>query len=132
MVSSQRSSLEPLSPPQEFETWAGYRRSLATLSPDQLISLLTTINGQLQEDRIRRMESILSSSQSLEGALDRPVLSSTRLATQHSPMDRGVPPSTFQQPSAVDLLSASQRLGPKLAQRLMLASARATSRREVE
>jgi len=132
MASSPRTSLEPLTPPQEYRTWDGYRQALATLSPEQLMGLLTSINGQLQEERARQMASTLASSQSLEGALDRPVLSSTRMATQRSPMDRGTPPSTFRPPSAVDLLSSSQRLGPKLAQRLMLASARATSRRESE
>lgn len=132
MASSQRRGLQPLSPPQEYRTWDGYRRALAALSPTQLMELLTSINGQLVAERERQMSSILASSQSSVEALDRPVLSSTRMATQRSPMDRGALPSTFPQPSAVDLLSASQRLGPKLAQRLMLASARATSRREAE
>lgn len=132
MASWQRTSLEPLSLPQEHQTWQGYRQALATLSPQQLMELLTTINGQLTMERERRMASILSSSPSLSEVLDQPVLSSTRMATQRSPMDRGVPPSTFPQPSAVDLLASSQRLGPKLAQRLMLASARAVRRREAE
>ena len=132
MASSRRRGLEPLTPPQEYDTWDGYRRALASLSPPELMALLATINTGLTAERERRMASILTSSPSMAEALDRPVLSSTRMATQRSPMDRGVPPSQFQQQSAVDLLASSQRLGPKLAQRLMIASARAQSRREAE
>jgi len=132
MASSRRRGLEPLTPPQEYGTWDGYRRALASLSPSELMALLATINTGLTAERERRMASILTSSPSMAEALDRPVLSSTRMATQRSPMDRGVPPSQFQQQSAVDLLASSQRLGPKLAQRLMIASARAQSRREAE
>lgn len=132
MDSSRRTSLERLSPSHEFQAWQGYAEALSRLSTTQLMELLTSINGQLVAERERQMSSILASSRSSEEALDRPVLSSTRTATPRSPMDRGVPPSQFRPPSAVDLLSASQRLGPKLAQRLMIASARAQSRREGE
>lgn len=132
MDSSRRTSLEPLSPPQEYQTWGGYRQALARMSTPQLMELLATINGQLAAERDRRLSSILGLSSTVTEGLDQPVLSSTRMATQHSPMDRGAPPSTFPQPSAVDLLASSQRLGPKLAQRLMLASARAVQRREAE
>ena len=131
MDSSRRTSLERLSAPQEHRTWDGYRKALASLTPEQLMSLLATINSQLDAERDRRMSSILLSSPS-SGDLDRPVLSSTRRETRPSPTDRGAPPSTFRPPSAVDLLSANQRLGPRLAARLMIASARAQSRRESE
>jgi hypothetical protein len=123
------STQAPKSPtPSEVEeAWAGYERSLSRLSNDQLLSLLTTLNSQLQEQATSSISTTLLAS--LEAA-DRPVLSSTPTATlsDYPPMDRGVRASPQQQPGALDLLARSRRLGPRVAGKLVLAQARAARR----
>jgi hypothetical protein len=102
------------------------------MSPDQLLAHLTQINAAMEADRQTRMASLLASRSEHLSSLDQPVLSSTATATRPSPMDRAAAPSPSPALSAVDLLASSQRLGPKLAQRLLMASARAQARRSTE
>lgn len=132
-------SLTELQPPDSRaaieRTFAGYKKTLESLSPDQLMEHLTAINGQLELQQRALVSAVLSPSEVLSASiasLDRPVLRSTPTAIQ-SPQPRGlaaqVSPSHLP-PRAVDLLASSSRLGPRLAAKLVAASARSRSMRE--
>jgi hypothetical protein len=118
-------------PAARRRTWQAYQRWLAMLDQQQLASHLTEINAQLQSQATAR---ILSTSQALSDyrqTVDRPVVSSTPTASPSSLMDRAREPFPGSPaPDALSLLSSSQRLGPRLAARLVLASARAAARKD--
>lgn len=115
---------------REIETmFDGYRQSLSLLTPEQLMEHLSRVNGLLQDqsnnlltgtlwqashsaiDRLDQAQEPMSMSQS-EAAPDRPT--SPRLP----------PPST-----AISLLAGTGRIGPRLAAKLVVSSARAQSQR---
>ena len=60
--------------------------------------------------------------------LDQPVVRSQTMDAPSRPADHERRPSHQSQPTAVDLLISGRRMGPRLAQKLTLASARARSR----
>lgn len=125
------SSLPELGPPDSEEairrSFEGYRMSLASLTPDQLMAHLTQINLALQEQARASLAATVSEplSDYLE-KIDRVVLRSTPSEIQ-SPSPRGLAaqgsPSS-RPPSPLDLLASSNRLGPRLAAKLVVASAR--------
>jgi hypothetical protein len=121
----------PQSDEAEAQIWAGYRTALASLTIPQLMDRLAEINRQQQALSLSMGLPQASSLSTFTEALDRPVLSSMGMATPvGSPsMDRGSAPSPSPQQSPLDQLAASRRLGPRLAERLALAGARAEARR---
>jgi hypothetical protein len=56
--------------------------------------------------------------------IDQPVLQSRRTGDPSRPADRGLPPSQRSQPGALDLLISGRRIGPRLAAKLVQASAK--------
>lgn len=131
---------QPNNPEALARTWDGYRQTLLTMArrPDGirlLLEHLTTINSQLQAERERQMALVTSAPLSAYiSNLDQLVLRSTpRERQSRSPRDRAAPASPRSpQPSPLDLLSRSNRLGPRLAAKLVAASARAEANRRKE
>jgi hypothetical protein len=123
----------PSTDEEEARIWTGYRQALSHLTIPQLMDRLAEINRQQQILTASLGQAQQSSPLSLSTfveALDRPVLSSMGMASPPAPsMDRGSPPSPFPQPSPLDQLAASRRLGPRLAERLARQAARAEARR---
>jgi hypothetical protein len=116
---------DPLTPALAEQTWRSYQQTLAKIGsqPDgmeRLSALLTEVSAQLQLEQRQLLTQTLSDYTSTQ---DRLVLRSTEKAVR-SP-DRPAPPqAASRQPAAWELLSASRRLGPRLAQKLTLAEAR--------
>ena len=106
------------------DDWSALSRAYARMSPEQLLSHLTGINAQLQAQNrsmiSRTLEDVVSD-------LDRPVPRRQATVDPYQPPDRGHPPSQSQtrSPSALDLLASHERIGPRLATKLMKASAKA-------
>lgn len=111
------------------QTWTSYRQGLAVLGsqPDgmeRLNALLAVVSGQIETQARDLTSQTLSEYASNR---DNPVSRSTRTVAR-SP-DRSDPRQTpSRQPEPWELLSASRRLGPRLAQKLTLAESRRSSR----
>ena len=114
-----------------------YQRTLERMSQDQLRAELTRINALLeQQSRMAIRETIEhGTSVALSDwiqSLDRPVLRSTapELPSSNSARGRAAQASPRSRPpSPLDLLAKSARMGPRLAAKLVAASARSASRR---
>lgn len=128
----------PLPPPGRNDpdrSWEAYRWALSRLTIPELLEHLTRINAA-QEAQARSLTattaaSLPSLADSLS-SLDRIAPGPTAPASPW-PTDRGGGPSPASpQPSAVDRLAATAKLGPRIAARLLLASARAQRRRADE
>ena len=109
-------------------TWQSYQRWLASQTQEQLADHLTGINAALQAQSTTLLTSQLLSD--YHRTIDQPVLSSMPMELPSSLTERAreLSPAS-QRPDALALLSQSQRLGPRLAARLVLASARAQARK---
>lgn len=122
---------DPITPGLVEETWDSYRRALAEMAsaPDgisRLTTLLTDVSARLEAENRTVLSQTLSE---YAEQRDRLVLRSTPTAGRSpAPNDRGRPP-TSPQPAPWELLSASRRLGPRLAQKLTIAQARREARR---
>lgn len=107
-----------------------YEQSLKSLTIPQLHSLLAQINGQLQAQATASVTALLTERLAQES---QPLERSTRMPTRSSPpMDRGQAPSPSRPPSPLELLVSGNRIGPRLAGRLVLSSARAVARSREE
>ncbi len=93
-------------------------------SAEELLAELTKINGLLAT----QTRSVVTQ-QMRPPDLDQPVIRSQTTVAPSRPAD--LEPQRFRppQPSALDLLISGHRMGPRLAQKLAMASARARSRR---
>lgn len=101
--------------------WAAVERAYSQMPRERLLEELTRINSLLGH----QTRSVVSANlqQHLE-SIDQPVLRSQRTADPSQPPDRGRPPSQRSQPGALDLLISGRRIGPRLAAKLVQASAR--------
>jgi len=108
------------------ETWASYRRALEMTAQgpgglDRLFAHLTEVSARLEtETRSAISQTLLRYAESQ----DQLVLRSTPRAARSPGPDRAAQPPSSPRPSPLDLLSARQRWGPRLAQKLVLAEAR--------
>ncbi len=105
------------------DAMAGYQRALPYLSNAELMSQLATINAALESQARESLTSVLLSD--YRRTLDQPVLRSPTEGTPSQPADRATPPSPYRPPSPAELLAAAPRTGPRLAARLLAASAKA-------
>lgn len=130
--------LPSLNPPETEEaierTFRGYRMWLQTQTPEQLASHAAELSARLEDQARASLGQVIGQPPQLSDwltSLDRVSFRSTPTATRpSSPRDRGQEPSlSSRQPSPMDLLASSQRLAPKIAARLVAASARAEARR---
>jgi hypothetical protein len=104
--------------------WKTLERAYAGWSADQLIAELTKINALLAT----QTRSVVTN-QMQPPDLDQPVIRSQTMDAPSRPADLEPLRSRPPQPSALDLLISGQRMGPRLAQKLAMASARARARR---
>lgn len=102
--------------------WQAVERAYRSMSPERLLEELTRINSLLGH----QTRSVVSAnlSQYLMHDLDQPVQRSPRTADLSRPADREPRPSQKSQPGALDLLITGRRIGPRLAAKLVQASAR--------
>ncbi len=116
----------PSDPAEERRLWGTYRAALSQMSLAQLMAHASQNAALLQAQAHATTSEMLSEYQR---AKDNPVLPRASMAPRSS-ADRPEPASRqSQQPSSLDLLSSSRRLGPALATKLIVASARAANRR---
>lgn len=120
---------QPMDDPDLYRTFAGYRMALARMTPEQLLAHLTSINAALAQEAREATARAIYPTSGPTSSLDSPVGSMTMEPPSSSPMDRGARPSLSRPPSPLELLSGSRRLGPRLAARLVAASAAAQARR---
>jgi len=112
------------SPPETVGEWAAVEKAIARMTPDELMTRLEHVNGLLSQQRRSLVTSELTSAVQ---ELDRPVLRPTREERSSPSRDRGQsssPTSPRPSPGALDLLISSRRVGPRLAARMVQASAR--------
>jgi len=116
--------LEPDLPMSErLPDWKMVERAYEGMSRERLLAELTRINEALATQTRSAV------TQQLMPDLDQPVIRSQRTADPSRPPDRGHPPSQTPPPGALDLLISGHRMGPRLASKLALASARSRTRR---
>lgn len=114
------SRLEPDLPMSDrLPDWSTIERAYERMDRDQLLAELTRINGLLAT----QTRSVVSANVQLPD-LDQPVLRSPRMAAPSRPSDHERRASRPSPPTALDLLISGGRMGPRLATKLMLASAR--------
>lgn len=107
------------------QTFESYQRSLAMIASqpggtERLFGLLTEVSARLEAQTRSAISQTLSEYASSRDTL---VPRSTPKDVRSRPSDRSASiPSP--QPSAIDLLSTSSRLGPRLATKLILSAAR--------
>lgn len=123
---------QPADDPNLLRTFRGYRAALATMSLEQLMAHSADLAARIEFEQRRLLASAISSPLStLTLSIDNPVIRSPRTVPRPSDSpDRGRPPSPSLRPSqsAVDLLAASKRLGPRIAAKLALHEARRPDR----
>lgn len=129
MTDSRRSSYSQPDPPLNEallrQTMASYQRGLAELATqpggmERLNALLLEVSSAIEK---QSREVISETLLAYQAKADQPVTRSTRAAARYQ--DRpGQPTARSPQPAPWELLSASKRQGPRLAQKLILAEAR--------
>lgn len=123
------SPLPHLTGPELAEAWTEYEQALARMpgSPSERIStlhgLLADVSARLEAEQRSLVSRTLSD---YATQADQPVIRRTRTERQ-SPADRGALASSPQR-AAWELVPEAKRLGPRLAQKLVLASTRAARR----
>ena len=118
MVSRQVPDLLTNGPPLDLQK---VQRAYEGMSQDQLLAELTRINEALA----RQTRSVVTQNIQAVSGLDQPVVRSPRMDAPSRPADPDPQRSRPSQPTALDLLISGRRMGPRLAQRLAMASARA-------
>jgi len=117
--------LEPDLPMSErLPDWKILERAYEGWSSERLLEELTRINALLAT----QTRSVVTANIQ-QPDLDQPVIRSPKMADLSRPPDHDRQRSQTPQPTAVDLLIGGKRMGPRLAQKLTLASARARTRR---
>lgn len=114
-------------------SYQGFQQALRQMSPSQLLELSTRQAAMIQTETAALLQSTLSTLSGYSESQDQPVLSRASTAIPspdpNRPTDRGAPASPIRQPGALDRLAESRRLGPRLAARIVLHSARSEARR---
>jgi len=101
--------------------WRKVERAYAGMSQEQLLTELTRINEALA----RQTRSVVTANIQQVSGLDQPVVRSPRMDALSRPADHEARRSQPSKPTALDLLISGRRMGPRLAQKLAAASARA-------
>lgn len=129
------SSLLPSSATEEAieAGFARYQTALQGMDRSTLLRHLTEINGQLEAQRSSILSNVLAPTAGLSDfltAIDRPQHRSIETDPRSSPRGREAQASPRSRPPGpLDLLAGSSRLGPRLAAKLVAASARASAKR---
>ncbi len=108
---------------ERLPDWKMVERAYEGMSQDRLLEELTRINGLLAT----QTRSVVT--QQIQPDLDQPVIRSQKMDVPSRPPDHERRPSPPSQPGALDLLISGHRMGPRLARKLTLASARARTKR---
>jgi len=126
MASPLLPSFPPLREPDLIPQLAAYSKALEKLTIPQLLSLANEIAAAQQA---QAQGALLQTLSDYHRMTDSPVLRSTPPGSPSLPSDRPAPPSSSPRPQAWELLSNSNRLGPRLAAKLVVSSVRSQSRR---
>ncbi len=110
---------------ERLPDWKMVERAYEGMSRDRLLAELTRINEALAT----QTRSVVSQQITYQPDLDLPVIRSQKTEGPSRPPDHERRPSQPSQPGALDLLISGHRMGPRLARKLTLASARARTRR---
>ena len=125
----------PLTADDLAQSYAGYRKGLATLTIPELMELSTRQAQAIAESQASMLSRLLPAS-SPTSDLDEPVIRSMPTATPSSGRepDRGRPASPSPRQSSLELLGLKRggRMGPRLGAKLLIADARAQARRREE
>lgn len=126
---------DPLPPPPDTPaavdaTMQSYKRALEQIArqPDaieRLSRLAIAVSAELQK---QSSSSITQTLLTYASQKDSPVSRSTRTAARSPSPDRAAPQESRPRPAAWELLGSRQRMGPRLAQKLILAEARRGNR----
>lgn len=123
----------PLDPAEIASAFEGYQQTIQTMPRDQLLAELARVNGLLESQSSNLLTSQLwQASHSAIDRLDQPP-EPTSMTTGSSRFDAD-PERPASRPSpepsrAISLLAGTGRLGPRLAAKLVVSSARAQARK---
>ncbi len=109
---------------ERLPDWKMVERAYEGMSQERLLAELTRINEALAT----QTRSVVTANLT-QPDLDQPVIRSQRMDAPSRPPDHERQRSQPSQPGALDLLISGHRMGPRLARKLTLASARARTKR---
>jgi hypothetical protein len=119
----------PLSTEDLHRTFDGYRQALSFLPPAQLMAELNRVSALLQD----QSNSLLTGTlwQASHSEIDRlgPAEEPLSMSQSEAGRDRPTSPRSSPPTSSISLLAGTGRLGPRLAAKLIVSSARAQSYR---
>jgi len=122
-------TLSPLSTEDLRRMFDGYQTALTLLPPQTLMQELARVNALIESQSSNLLTGTLW--QASHSAIDQPDHSPEPLSTGQSDRDHDRPTSPQPRPaSATDLLAGTGRIGPRLAAKLVVSSARAQARRQ--
>lgn len=115
--------------PEPLEAFASYQRALAMLTPAELHQQLTAVNAALEAEANQRLTSLLQAASTRADSIDSLDQGSPEMEIPWTVPDRSSSQESGAPKTSWQLLSGTSRLGPRLAAKLVLASAKAQSRR---
>lgn len=122
--------LSPISTEDLRRMFDGYQTALSFLPPERLMEELARVNGLIES----QSKSLLTGTlwQASHSEIDRPDQAQEPLSmSQSGPgQDRPLSPRSPTPTSAISLLAGTGRIGPRLAAKLVVSSARAQSHRQ--
>jgi len=123
-------TLLPLSTEDLRRMFDGYQTALNFLPPQQLMAELSRVNALIESQSSSLLTGTLW--QASHSEIDRPDLSPEPLSMSQSQPDpdRPLSPRSPAPTSAISLLAGTGRIGPRLAAKLVVSSARAQSHRQ--
>lgn len=129
-MASPPPTVSPLSEREIRESFRSYQQALSSLTPESLMAELGRVNALLEAQSSNLLTSRLwQESHSRIDTLDQAQEPTWMSPSDQAPDRPTSPLSPPTQPSAISLLAGTGRLGPKMAAKLVLSSARAQSRR---
>jgi len=123
-------TLLPISTEDLRKMYDGYQQALTFLPPATLMAELARVNALIENQSSNLLTGTLW--QASHSEIDRPDLSPEPLSMGQSQPghDRPLSPRSPAPTSAISLLAGTGRIGPRLAAKLVVSSARAQSHRQ--
>lgn len=122
-------TLLPISTEELRRMYDGYQQALTFLPPQQLMAELARVNALIESQSSSLLTGTLW--QASHSEIDRPDLSPepTWMSQSEAAPDRPLSPRSQPPVTAISLLAGTGRIGPRLAAKLVVSSARAQGRR---
>lgn len=123
-------TLSPISTEELRRMFDGYQTALTFLPPDRLMAELARVNALIESQSSNLLTGTLW--QASHSEIDRPdqAPEPSWMSQSGQAPDRPLSPPSPPRTSAISLLAGTGRIGPRLAAKLVVSSARAQSHRQ--